>query len=145
MTTSLLSQPYPDHRLANAPVAVASPGLDVMIVDDDTTFLEEMAEFISRQGANVLTTSDPEEALALISRRKPSLVFMDIRMPRFNGTRITQMALALDYRTQIVLMTGSDDEFYHVAELGLPVAGLIKKPFSWHIIAPYLELIDEGH
>jgi len=58
----------------------------VLIVDDDEDVRDMVALSVSAEGFAAATASDGKEALdRLRETPKPSLVFLDLRMPRMNG------------------------------------------------------------
>ncbi len=60
--------------------------MTVLIVDDDEDVRDMVALSVSAEGFAAATASDGKEALdRLRETPKPSLVFLDLRMPRMNG------------------------------------------------------------
>ena len=105
----------------------------VLVVDDDpfirrliVTTLEDVAEFEIHQAA------DGMEALEVARRERPSLVFLDIDMPRIDGIdacRQLRADRATDATTIVMLTAADGDTSQRQAE----VAGAdlyLTKPFS---------------
>jgi len=76
------------------------------ILDDDPSQLEMLAAVIAEFGYEAIPTSDPEEALKLVSRGKCRLAFVDVHMPGMNGYTFLERALRSDPGAHIILMTG---------------------------------------
>jgi len=57
----------------------------VLIVDDDPMLLEMYVARIRAEGAIVVEARDGEEALTQVKTSKPSIVLLDIMMPKING------------------------------------------------------------
>lgn len=57
----------------------------VLVVDDNLTMREGMADLLRYQGYQVLTAADGEEALQVVRAQKPDLVVLDVVMPRLDG------------------------------------------------------------
>jgi len=57
----------------------------VLLVDDVTMFLEIQKGFLKLSSVHVLTARDGVEALEVIGRERPDLIFMDLNMPRMDG------------------------------------------------------------
>lgn len=122
----------------------AKAGRDsVLVVDDDAAFVEEMVEHITRVGIRAIACYSAEDAFSAIGRERPSLVFLDVVIPGFDGRHLAQLALGLDYRMAIVLMTGSEDVYHETLKSDLALTDVIKKPFSWRLMDPYLETFIE--
>jgi two-component system chemotaxis response regulator CheY len=105
----------------------------VLVVDDDpfirkliATTLEDVAEFDLHEAA------DGIEALEMARRQKPSLVFLDVNMPRLDGIDACRKLRAdTDTRsTTIVMLTAAHD---NAVERQAEEAGadlFLTKPFS---------------
>lgn len=57
----------------------------VLIVEDDDDVREFMELLVSTAGYDVMTARDGEEALAMMRKKKPCLVLLDLQMPRMDG------------------------------------------------------------
>jgi CheY-like chemotaxis protein len=60
-------------------------GVDVLLVEDDQTTRELLAEILTRKGATVRASASTEEALAAFHARTPDIILCDIAMPDRNG------------------------------------------------------------
>jgi len=63
-------------------------GKVILIVDDDPALLEMYGDRLKAEGAIVLEARDGEEALRAIEENHPSLVLLDIMMPKKNGFEV---------------------------------------------------------
>ena len=57
----------------------------IMVIDDDMKTLELMEAILIPKGHEVITTSDPLQAVALIIVNKPDLILLDVMMPMLDG------------------------------------------------------------
>lgn len=57
----------------------------IMVVDDSQTIRRTAESLLTKAGYEVVTAQDGFEALAVLARTLPSLVFIDIMMPRLDG------------------------------------------------------------
>ncbi|HEY6838511.1 MAG TPA: response regulator [Geobacteraceae bacterium] len=57
----------------------------ILLVDDVGMFLEIQKGFLKRSSAKILTARDGVEALEVVKKEHPALIFMDLYMPRMNG------------------------------------------------------------
>jgi putative two-component system response regulator len=57
----------------------------VLVVDDVAANVELLKTILSREGYNVVTALDGEEALAMVASSQPDLVLMDVLMPKLSG------------------------------------------------------------
>ena len=110
-----------------------APGHGVLIVDDDqfirkliATTLEDVAEFDLHEAA------DGVEAVEIARRTRPTLVFLDVDMPRLNGIEACRQLRADDASgdlTIVMLTAASGDNVESDAEeAGADM--FLTKPFS---------------
>ncbi len=78
----------------------------ILIVDDEETILELMHDYLSQEGYNVQTTSDPLEAIEIITGGNIHIVLSDIKMPRMNGDELLEKIKAINGLVQVIIMTG---------------------------------------
>lgn len=88
----------------------------ILIVDDEAhirLLLEQTLEELENDGVLLLTAGNGKEALETVKREKPSLVFLDIMMPRMNGFDVCR-AIKNDHGltgVAVVLLTAKGQEF----------------------------------
>lgn len=59
--------------------------LKVMVIDDSKTIRRTAETLLKKAGCEVITATDGFDALAKIADSKPSIIFVDIMMPRLDG------------------------------------------------------------
>jgi CheY-like chemotaxis protein len=57
----------------------------ILLVDDNSMFIEIEKEFLQYTGIDVLTARDGLEALNVVRTKRPDLIFMDLQMPKMDG------------------------------------------------------------
>jgi DNA-binding response OmpR family regulator len=107
----------------------------ILVVDDDATIRDVVAETLTQEGYATTTAADGEEALALLTRDEPGLVLLDLRLPRVDGWEVARQMRARGLSTPVVVMTAELSVADYVGELG--AAGLLVKPFN------LVELLNE--
>lgn len=65
-------------------------GEPILIVDDNPINLKLTRVLLTREGYEVKTASDAEEALKMIGVFKPRLILMDIQLPGIDGLELTR-------------------------------------------------------
>ncbi len=104
--------------------------ITILLVDDEPDILEIIGFNLSREGFQVLTAENGEEALKIASRRKPQLIILDVMMPKMDGIetceRLRQMS-ELD-KTLISFLTARGEDYSQVAGLGAGADDYITKP-----------------
>jgi two-component system, OmpR family, alkaline phosphatase synthesis response regulator PhoP len=107
----------------------------ILIVDDEAhirMLIEQTLEELEDDGVKFLIAENGEEALALIIKEKPQLVFLDVMMPKMNGMEVCRRVkkeLALP-EVYIVLLTAKGQEVDRMKgqEVGADV--YMTKPFD---------------
>jgi two-component system nitrogen regulation response regulator GlnG len=64
---------------------------DILVVDDDQSVATAFERFLRHEGHTCLLASNAEDALRLTDERRPSLAFMDVRMPGVDGLQALGM------------------------------------------------------
>jgi len=59
--------------------------LKVMVIDDSRTIRRTAQMLLGEAGCEVITASDGFDALAKIVDHQPSIIFVDVLMPRLDG------------------------------------------------------------
>jgi DNA-binding response OmpR family regulator len=88
----------------------------ILIVDDEAhirLLIEQTLEELEDQGVEISTADNGADALAIIQREKPGLVFLDVMMPKMNGFDVCQKVkrdLGMS-DVYIVMLTAKGQEF----------------------------------
>jgi len=104
----------------------------VIVVDDEPSNLRLLTRQLVRDGHAVLTATNGEEALDLITREQPDLVLMDVVMPRRDGFD-TCRALKHSASTRlipVVLVTALSDSRDKVRGLEAGADDFLTKPVN---------------
>lgn len=84
-----------------------------MVIDDSRTIRRSAETMLSQEGCEVITAGDGFEALALIHQHEPSLIFVDIMMPRLDGYQTCAIIKnnARFVSTPVIMLTSKDGLF----------------------------------
>jgi CheY-like chemotaxis protein len=119
----LIVKPYAIDRLARklrdlldrpdaSAEAQGTTGLKILIVDDDRTIGEAMAELLRLDHHDVRIAVDGREALAMTQSFEPDLALLDLGLPEMDGYETARRLRALPEgrRMRLIASTGSDGE-----------------------------------
>lgn len=107
-------------------------GVKVMVIDDSKTIRRTAETLLSKAGCQVVTATDGFDALAKIADSPPSIIFVDIMMPRLDGYQTCALIKNNDeFRNTPVIMLSSKDGLFDRAK-GRIVGSdqYLTKPFS---------------
>ena len=78
----------------------------ILIVDDETAFLEVMRERLASRGIDADTSESAEEALAKIENHIYDAVILDLKMPGIDGMEALKLIREKRPELQVILLTG---------------------------------------
>jgi len=94
------------------PNTVVGKGPLVLVVDDDTAARELLSRTLLQKGFSVVTAANGEQGLILARERQPSVITLDVMMPKLDGWEVLQ-ALKSDPATAgipVVMVTIMEDQ-----------------------------------
>ena len=101
----------------------------VLVVDDEPTLRETLAEAIEQDGLRVVTAADGREALERFRAEAPDLVLLDLMLPEVSGIEVCRI-LRRESSVPIIMLTAKDGEIDKVVGLELGADDYVTKPFS---------------
>ena len=104
----------------------------ILIADDEPNILISLEYLMKREGYDVSVARDGVEALDTLRRERPSLVLLDVMMPRKTGYEVCQEVRADDeLKDTLILMLTAKGRDTDVAKgLALGANDYVTKPFS---------------
>src|SRR5450756_1793090 len=76
----------------------------ILVVDDEPTLRETLAEALDADGFRVLTAADGREALSRFREHQPDLVVLDVMLPELSGIEVCRIIRA-ESGVPIVMLT----------------------------------------
>jgi two-component system OmpR family response regulator len=106
--------------------------LKVVVVDDDPTYLEHVAELFRARGDQAFTAVDGFEGLAMCLKQLPDVILCDVQMPRMDGWQFLRMVRARPSLagTPVVFQTSQQGDEERLRGYQLGVDDYITKPFA---------------
>lgn len=127
--TAASAQHEPGERVSEANNLA---GIKVMVIDDSNTIRRSAEIFLLQAGCEVVLAEDGFDALAKISDHHPSVIFVDIMMPRLDGYQTCSLIKKNSkFKTTPVIMLSSKDGLFDRAR-GRMVGSdeYLTKPFT---------------
>jgi two-component system alkaline phosphatase synthesis response regulator PhoP len=107
----------------------------ILIADDEPDILEILKYNLNKEGYEVITAKDGDEAIAKARQSNPDLVILDIMMPRKNGVEVCEILRAQPQfkDTLILFLTALSDEATQIKGLTMGADDYVSKPISQQV------------
>ena len=118
----------------------------VLVVDDHDLIRLGICRLLSDvPGINVIDqAASGEEAIVLVRKHRPDIVFMDIRMPGIGGLEATQRILSQQPNTKVIVISAFNDDVYPMTLLKAGASGYITKNADTDEIKTAIETVLLG-
>lgn len=111
-------------------------GYKVLIADDEPDILEILSYNLEKEGYDVITAKDGDEAIDKAYQHKPNLIILDMMMPKKTGVQVCQVLRGQTAfkDTLIMFLTALNDEITQVRGLETGADDYVSKPVSPKIL-----------
>ena len=119
----------------------------ILIADDEPNIVLALEFLMKKEGYEVQTVSDGEEALRTIEKSPPDLILLDIMMPKLDGYEVCQRIRSDPSLKDIVIimLTAKGREVEREKGLALGADFYITKPFSTREVVQKVREVLAGH
>ena len=101
----------------------------ILVVEDEPSIGEVVSLYLRRAGYEVTVVQDGQAALDLLSRETPTLVVLDLMLPKVDGLEVTRWLRARG-DVPIIMLTARREETDRIAGLEMGADDYVVKPFS---------------
>ncbi len=104
----------------------------ILIVDDEPDILELIEYNLKKEGYQVYTASNGQQAVAEAKKVIPDLIILDIMMPKMDGIEACRMMRAMPEfkNTFMVFLTARSEEYSEIAGFNVGADDYIAKPIK---------------
>ena len=102
--------------------------VDVLVVDDEPSFLDALRSGLEREGFRVHTAADGVEALDKVAELEPDLVLLDVMLPRMSGIDVCRRIRQVS-QVPIIMVTAKGEEIDAVVGLEVGADDYVAKPY----------------
>ncbi len=106
------------------------PILKILTVDDEIGIDSFFYDFFTARNYEVFTASGGKEALEIVRKEKPRLVFLDINMRGMNGIETLKKIKEIDKNISVIMVTGLKDDAVKAEAMASGADDYITKPLS---------------
>ena len=112
----------------------------VLIVEDDSITLENYALVLENMFETVYRAEDGEKAYNLYQKYSPSIMLIDIDIPKLNGLQLLEKIRKEDHNTKAILFTSYSDKETLLKASKLKLTQYLIKPIKNKELFEALEL-----
>ncbi len=107
-------------------------GKRILIADDEPDILEIVSYNLGKEGYEVYTAKDGNEAIERAKQLNPDLIILDVMMPKKTGVEVCAIlrSQSLFQDTMIIFLTALSDEASHIKGLETGADDYVSKPIS---------------
>jgi two-component system, OmpR family, alkaline phosphatase synthesis response regulator PhoP len=106
--------------------------IKVLVADDDKDIVEVLQYNLSKEGYEVVTAYDGEDAVKKAKKEKPDLILLDIMMPVMDGVEACRQIREINElkNAYIIFLTARSEEYSEVAAFNVGANDFISKPIK---------------
>ena len=101
----------------------------ILVVDDEQKVLNVIKAYLTKEGFEVLTSMDGEDALNLFKNEQIHLIILDLMLPKISGEEVCNKIRATS-SVPIIMLTAKTEEDNKIEGLAIGADDYITKPFS---------------
>lgn len=113
----------------------------IALVDDEENIRETVSFALRREGFQIDTHADGQEAWDAFQEGLPEVVVLDIMMPRMDGLELCRRLRQVSESLPIIFLTSRDEEFDRVLGLELGADDYLCKPFSMRELVARIKVL----
>jgi DNA-binding response OmpR family regulator len=115
----------------------------ILVVDDEPSAVELLAEFLATRGHTALIAGDGEAALRVLKEERPHIILLDYCMPEMDGLAVLRRVREIDREVGVIMVTAIHDAETGRAALQSGACDFVTKPIDfayldrilWHTLA----------
>lgn len=101
----------------------------ILVADDEVSIRQIVEARLKMAGYEVVTAADGAEAVELVKTEQPSLIVLDIMMPKMDGLQVCR-EVRKNLTTPIIMLTAKGDVIDRIQALEIGADDYVVKPFS---------------
>jgi DNA-binding response OmpR family regulator len=114
--------------------------INVLVVDDDERFCQNMAKLLRTHNLNAVTAHSGAAAIQAVETRNYHVVLLDMKMPGLSGVETMLRIREITSETQVIFLTGHASVDDALAGLNLGAFDYLLKPAPTEAIVEKIRL-----
>lgn len=115
----------------------------ILLVDDDTELLDQMAKFLERREFTVEAASSGAKALEKIKEGSYDIVITDLKMPKVSGMEVLREVKRVSPNTFVMILTGYGTIENAVEAMRVGAYDYLTKPFKTQDLLAKIEIVQK--
>ena len=103
--------------------------MKILIVDDEASLVATIGYNLKREGHQVISANNGEQAIELAAEHDPALIILDVMMPEIDGFEVCRLVRRRS-AVPILMLTARTDEVDRIVGLEIGADDYLTKPFS---------------
>ncbi len=119
--------------------------IKILLVDDEADFRQLMMFWLKSKGYDVVPTDNGKDAIELVKKEKPHIIFLDLRMPSMSGTEVLKRIRKFDREVPVIVISAyvSDPSARDINDYN--ISGVFYKGKNFEEALPLLESALRTH
>lgn len=109
---------------------MTEPRMTILLVDDDPSILEVLADLMTIFGHDYVTARDGVEAIEKLKHNSFDIVLTDMMMPNMDGMELLKHINANYPSIKVIVVTGYDRTFTYTDVIRAGASDFVSKPFN---------------
>lgn len=119
--------------------------LNILLVDNEAEFLESITYWLETKDHRVQVCYTGREAIELIKKSPPDMVFLDINMPEMDGMEVLKQIRSFNQNLPVIMVTGYPKEEKMLEAIRLGVSGFFPKTGSFEELGRVIKATIRTH
>jgi DNA-binding NtrC family response regulator len=103
--------------------------LNVLVLDDEKRFTEELNEFLQNSGFQTYEANTGAQGLSILKKQSIDLLILDVRLPGVNGLDILKEVKAKYPNMEVIVISAHGDMDTVIKSMRLGAIDYLRKPF----------------
>jgi two-component system NtrC family response regulator len=117
----------------------------VLLVDDQTEFIQPMSFWLKSKGYAVRIAFNGEDAIKILQADKPDIVFLDLNMPKMDGLEALKRIRQFNKDLPIIIISAYVDDSRIIEARNYGVSGVFYKGKNFETSLTLLEAALKTH
>lgn len=109
---------------------IMKPQHTILIVDDEPSMRLNLRELLGDEGYEIAEAANGEEAVRIVKKKPPSVILMDIKMPKMDGLRALRMIKKFSPDTPVIIFTAFGTNEKPIETMKAGAYDYLEKPFD---------------